>query len=334
MFIQKSKKLHILIVAPFKIPSLFYGGTERVIWDLGKTLSNQGFKVSFLVLEGSQCNFANILILKSNIPYNDQIPNDVDLVHFNLDPKEEINKPYLVTVHGNPAFNDVQNIQSVFVSKNHAERYGSDVFVYNGLDWDNYQKPELHKQRNSFHFLANAAWRLKNVKGAIKITKKATEKLTVLGGYRFNIRMGLRLTFDNHVSFKGMVNNHQKSHYISQSKGLIFPVLWHEPFGLAIIESLYFGCPIFATPYGSLSEIVLTEFGVLSNKQDELVAAIKQSDSFDQKKCSEYAVSKFSAIAMTANYIELYEKVLNGEILNAHQPKLIKDKETKFLPYS
>ena len=31
---------------------------------------------------------------------------------------------------------------------------------------------------------------------------------------------------------------------------------WHEPFGIALIEALYFGCPVFGTPYGSLPEIV------------------------------------------------------------------------------
>ena len=46
------------------------------------------------------------------------------------------------------------------------------------------------------------------------------------------------------------------SSLLNASRGLIFPVRWHEPFGLAVIESLYFGCPVFATPYGALPELV------------------------------------------------------------------------------
>ena len=52
MFIQKDKK-HILIVYNAKIPALLYGGIQRVIWDLGKSLVGKGYKVSFLVKEGS-----------------------------------------------------------------------------------------------------------------------------------------------------------------------------------------------------------------------------------------------------------------------------------------
>ncbi len=63
---------------------------------------------------------------------------------------------------------------------------------------------------------------------------------------------------------------------LNQSKGLIFPVLWHEPFGLAITESLFYGCPIFGTPYGALPEIVQSEYGFLSNDSKELINAIKE----------------------------------------------------------
>ena len=48
---------------------------------------------------------------------------------------------------------------SVFVSKNHANRYQSNEYVYNGLDWDDYGKVDLEKKRKRFHFLGNAAWR-------------------------------------------------------------------------------------------------------------------------------------------------------------------------------
>lgn len=333
MFIQQNKE-HILIVNHSKIPALKYGGTERVIWDLGKKLVDKGFKVSYLVAEGSYCDFADVLFYNPNLSINAQIPEDVDLVHFNFNPKEEITKPYLVTVHGNPSFGELLNIQSVFVSYNHAERYGSTAFVYNGLDWNNYPKVNLNQPRKHFHFLANAAWRVKNVKGAISICKKARQQLAVLGGHRFNLKMGLRLTFDTHVQFKGMVDNQQKARYLAESKGLIFPVLWHEPFGLAIIESLYFGCPIFATPYGSLNEMVNKDVGFLSASADELAMALLNADDYNKNLCHDYALENFSSEVMTNAYIKYYEKVWNGEQLNEKEPTLIEQPTQKFLPYS
>jgi glycosyltransferase involved in cell wall biosynthesis len=334
MLILKNKKLHILIVAPFKIPALLYGGTERVIWDLGKTLANAGYQVSFLVKEGSYCDFANILNFDPKKEFNDQIPDDVDLVHFNFSPHQSIKKPYIVTIHGNVPLGDVQDQQSVFVSENHANRYGSQTFVYNGLDWNNYPKPDLKNQRKGFHFLANAAWKVKNLKGAIAITKKANEHLNVLGGYRFNFKMGWRFTLDAHVRFRGMVDNFKKSTFLNQSNGLIFPVLWHEPFGLAVIESLYFGCPVFATPYGSLPELVTEKVGFLSNNGSELASAIQHSNQFNKQDCHDLAQSSFSAQKMTENYLLLYEKVLNGEVLNSSSPQLKENITTRYLPYT
>ncbi|MEF9931013.1 MAG: glycosyltransferase, partial [Bacteroidales bacterium] len=53
-----------------------------------------------------------------------------------------------------------------------------------------------------------------------------------------------------------MIGGEQKLNILKESKGLIFPVIWNEPFGLAITESLYCGAPVFGTPYGSLPELI------------------------------------------------------------------------------
>lgn len=324
--------MHILIFNPCKIPALLYGGTERVIWDLGYALTQIGHKVTFLVNKGSYCAFADVCYFDTSKDINSQIPESVDVVHCQTIPPQAIKKPYLITIHGNPIYGDLLNMQSVFVSQNHAKRYNSKVFVHNGLNWNNYPKPDLAAKKLYFHFLANAAWKVKNLKGAIEITKKAKEKLVVLGGYRLNLKMGPRFTFDTHVSFKGMVNNQQKAGYMQHSKGLIFPVLWNEPFGLAVIESLYFGCPVFGTPYGSLPELVNSEVGFLSSKSNEIEYALINVASFDKKICLQYALSNFSAQVMANNYLKYYEKVLNKEILNCKMPTLVEQVAQKYLP--
>ena len=60
---------------------------------------------------------------------------------------------------------------------------------------------------------------------------------------------------------------------------LLFPVKWHEPFGLALIESLYFGNPVFGTPFGF--------------------------ERFDRRRCHEYACDRFSSTVMAKNYVDL-----------------------------
>jgi len=328
--------MKILIVLKAIIPVHLYGGIERVIWDLGKELVQLGHQVTYLVKRGSYCDFAEVIPIDESIDIIDQILENVDIVHFHFIPSilDKIKKPYLITVHENIITADNFDQNSVFVSKNHAERYGSTSFVYNGLDWDNYIKPDFSKDRTYFHFLGKAAWRVKNVEGAIQVIKKTrAEKLKVLGGVRFNVKMGLRFTFSPRVSFYGMVGGSEKEQLLNSSKGLIFPVRWHEPFGLAIIESLYFGCPVFGTPYGALPEIVKEEFGVLSNNAFELATAIENSDSFNPKLCHEYALTTFNSKNMALAYFEKYQRILSGEKLNKISPKLKEMPKEKFLEW-
>lgn len=312
--------MNILIVINSVLPALKYGGTERVMWYLGKELAQMGNTVHFLAAEGSACDFAKMHILRFDVAMEQQIPTDVDVVHFNnYVPCDFSAKPYIVTFHGNNIHGDIDR-NAVFVSRNHAQRFGSDQFVYNGLDWNDYGDLYMGT-RSYFHFLGKAAWRVKNVRGCIRMIKKMHgQRLYVLGGYRFNFKMGLRLTFTPKVRFKGMVGGEDKNTYLQHSKGLVFPVLWDEPFGLAVTESLYCGAPVFATPFGSLPELVIDEVGHLSRSEGELIEAMLHADRYYPSVCHEYAGDLFNSRRMAEAYTLKYERVISGECLNATHP--------------
>lgn len=312
--------MNITIVNHSVIPALLYGGTERVIWYLGKELAKMGHKITYLVAAGSQCDFAKIIVFHPEKPINQQIPENTDIVHFNFPVKEKIAKPNITTIHGNSSPNQVFDINTVFVSHNHAERHNSESFVYNGMEWKDYGKPDLTGPRSYFHFLGNAAWKVKNISGAIDVCNTANERLVVLGGQRVNFKMGFRFTASSKVKFYGMVGGPKKANLVSQSKGLIFPVLWDEPFGLALTESMYLGCPVFGTPFGSLPEIVTEKFGFLTTDKSELARAIKNHNSFNRKFISDYAAETFNSAIMAKEYIKRYEIVLAGNSLNDKKP--------------
>ena len=223
----------------------------------------------------------------------------------------------MVTYHGNSHDNAHMPANSIFVSRNHALRHGCDSYVHNGLDWNDYGPINLNRQRRGFHFLGKAAWRVKNVSGAIDVTKSIPGgTLEVLGGNRFNFKMGWRLTFSPRFHFHGMVGNEEKVNVITQSHGLLFPVKWNEPFGLAVTESLYLGTPVFATPYGSLPELVTDEVGYLTNNCTDMAAHITEhSGAYSPSICHEYAADLFSSAAMARNYLKKYETVLSGQVL-------------------
>jgi hypothetical protein len=61
--------MHILFVNHAPIPVFAYGGTERVIWDLGKSLVGLGHRVSYLVPQGSHCDFAQVLAIREGVDW-------------------------------------------------------------------------------------------------------------------------------------------------------------------------------------------------------------------------------------------------------------------------
>ncbi|MDR1684086.1 MAG: glycosyltransferase [Elusimicrobiota bacterium] len=326
--------MNIVLVCNAVLPPALYGGTERVVWYLGKALAAMGHKVTFMCDGRTKSDFAAVIPCDGAKPFLPQLPKGTDIIHFHGDvPQDAADLPnYIKTNHGQYGGD---NEREVYVSKNHALRFGSNSYVYNGMDWDDYGPVALDNQRRYFHFLGKAAWRVKNLKGAVSTVLAAgkREELAVLGGSRLNFKMGFRFTLSPRVKFYGMVGGREKLILLQQSKGLVFPVLWHEPFGIAVIESLYFGCPVLATPYGSLPELVTPDVGFLSDSRPQLSKACREIDAFSGRRCHEYARDLFSSKRMALEYLKKYEEVLNGRSLNPNPPQVKNVPHQKFLPW-
>lgn len=332
--------LRILLVYDAVFPVKEYGGTERVVYSLGKALVQLGHQVTFLARAGSQFPFAQVIAIDPDRKISQQIPEDIDLVHFHLflEPGEVVHKPHLTTVHGHIEQEHTFDINTVFVSRSHAQLYGCTSYVHNGMAWDDLPAPNLKGKRDAFHFLGKASWKVKNLKGAIDVirhTKK--EKLDILGGTRYSerlLKMGPHYFFHPRLRFKGMVGSPEKEQLLQQSKGLVFPILWLEPFGMAIIESLYHGCPVFGTPYGSLPELVVPDVGFLSTSRSVLTTAVEQAGSYDRTRCHEYARDTFGGRTLARAYLKKYELVLNGKTLSPTPPRATGKKATAILPFN
>ena len=226
--------MNILLICDARLPVFAYGGTERVVWDLANALSAMGHHVRLLAAAGTVCPFAEVLSIDPRRPLKCQIPDDVDIVHFHNRPEFDPDIdffPYVYTQHGNEVSSRPMPLNTVFVSENHAHRFGSDQYVHNGLDWAPYGAPDFARSRKWVHFLGNAAWKVKNLRGAMQVARDAGEILAVLGGYRLNFKRGFRFTISPSVKFFGMVGGQKKLDLLNSSRGLIFPVIWDEPFG-------------------------------------------------------------------------------------------------------
>jgi len=298
--------LQITLIHPAKFPVSKYGGTERVVWWLAQGLSELGHQVNLVCAPGSQCPYAKVWSSTEPLP-------STDITHHFNTPTEEPESPYLITIEGNGKPGEIFLPNTVFVSRNHAERHGATVFVYNGLNPNDYLYQA--QKNNSLLFLAKASWSVKNVKGAVRIARQSSCELNILGGSRTWLPSWRK------VHWRGMLGGEAKASFIARSKGLLFPVLWNEPFGIAVTESLVSGTPVLATPFGSMKELVNPEVGRLCASYQEFITAVKELGSFKPEVCRDWALSKFHYRLMAKKYIEFYEVILSGKKLNPKSPK-------------
>ena len=110
--------MNILLVSDTRIPVFSYGGTERVIWDLGYALTKLGHKITFLVAPDSKCDFAKTIFLQKAVDIRKQIPPCTDIVHFQFKPDfdldDDFSYPYAFTEHGNNKNGSQLPLNSIF----------------------------------------------------------------------------------------------------------------------------------------------------------------------------------------------------------------------------
>jgi glycosyltransferase involved in cell wall biosynthesis len=204
---------------------------------------------------------------------------------------------------------------TVFCSKNHAERHGSDVFILNALDPEDYGSVDWKSQRQDLLFLGYAKRPEKNLTTCLRLARENGRKLAIVGGkfkwYRWR----------PWARYHGFLGGIEKNQVLNNSVALLFPVLWHEPFGIALIEALYFGNPVIGTVYGSLPEIVHPQVGFLSTRYSELLEALDDVERWNRRGCHEYVMERFHIKRMTDEYLQLYHRILDGELLQVNPPR-------------
>ena len=138
-----------------------------------------------------------------------------------------------------------------------------------------------------------------------------------LEGFRYYSDKVLPYVLKNkNIMYCGNVSGGEKLKFISESKGLLFPINWEEPFGMAVIEALACGTPVIAMNRGAMPEII--EHGVtgfLADNEKEFEEYMDRIDEIDPNVCRESMEKKFSASRMAAEYVKRYEQAirLNGK---------------------
>src|SRR6266542_186918 len=212
--------------------------------------------------------------------------------------------PFVQTLEGNLRAGAAVPPSNIFVSRDHARRYGSDVFVYNGLDPADYL---FRSHKEDYDLFLGRLHSVKSYRWAIAGAKRSGRRLLLAGGWRPSFR--------RNITYVGEVDGRRKAELLAGARCLWMPALWDEPFGLTTIEALFSGTPVLATRRGALPEVVTPEVGILGDTLEELVAGAETIHTRAPQACRARAERYFTHLVMAEEYVRMYRCLLEtGEL--------------------
>src|SRR5258707_12753138 len=284
--------MRIAQVAPLMeaVPPKLYGGSERIVAHLCQKLTALGHDVTLfasgdsivdarlapvwpqaLRLDPSICDYlAPHMVMLETLAHRaeafDVIHSHVDYLAYPL--LRRLGVPFVTTLHGRLDLPVLQRIYDVFedvpvVSISDAQRQPVPHANYVGTIHHGVPERSLLPGFGAGGYLAFLG-RISPEKApdaAIRIAALAGMKLKIAAKVDRVDREYFKeeiepLLAQPHVEFIGEIAEHQKAEFLGNAVGLVFPIAWREPFGLAMIEAMACGTPVLAMGNGSVPEVV------------------------------------------------------------------------------
>lgn len=183
--------------------------------------------------------------------------------------------------------------------------YGADQANGNFYDCviPNYFDPNdfefSNEKEDSFLYIGRIIDR-KGIQIAEEICKRTGDRLLVAGPGEYS-------GFGKYI---GVLNQQQKSHYMSKAKAVIMPTLYLEPFGGVMIESFFCGTPVISTNWGAFVENNIEGVtGYRCNTLREFCEAMDKVETLDHYKIRNYANDKFSMEVVKRQYQSYFDRL-------------------------
>jgi glycosyltransferase involved in cell wall biosynthesis len=335
-------QMRIALIAPpfIPVPPPAYGGTELYIAHLAEALVARGHDVTVFANGEStvRCRIRAIYGQKQwPLPPGDSgtlknVDHSVwamheggtdpyDLVHVNdalaVPLSRFLSKPVVHTLH-HPHENALSELYArypavQYVAISDAQRSLESMplltTIRHGIRLQDYQM--IERKQPYLAFLG----RMAPVKGphlAIAAARRAGIPLKLAG----EIQPVFQSYWDSmvaphidgrNVEFVGEASHDVKNELLGNASALLFPIQWHEPFGLVMIEAMACGTPVLALPGGAVREVVADGVSgwVCASVADMAQRACDLQIS--GLSCRSYVEEHFSVEHMAASYEALYQ---------------------------
>jgi glycosyltransferase involved in cell wall biosynthesis len=304
--------MHVVVASHHRLPVEGYGGTQRVVVALVRGLAALGHRVTLLAQPGTRVPEAAKVVdvppkvLKdAGADLTPFLPHGVDVVHAHFPLKRAPkNVPFVQTLHANLKLGTPLPPNTIFLSRDHARRHGSEVFVYNGLDPAGFI---FRRRKEKWDLFLGRLHSTKGYHWAVEAAKLTGRRLILAGGWR--------PSFTGAIKYVGEVDGKRKAVLLARARCLWSPALWDEPFGLPTIEALFSGTPVLGTRRGAMPEIVTSDVGALADTLEELLAMADSIDTRSPETCRVRAERWFTHLTMATEYVRMYQQVIAGGAL-------------------
>lgn len=338
------KKLRILLIVPpaIPLPAVTYGGIERIAFPLITHLSQKGHEVIVLAHPDSSGPFQLIPYHSANGKYYtrkgyenlNSIRNIIqqiqpDLVHDFCNPSLSSFCPFRIPLIWTlPSFPQMRNVYPLLWRQSHTLIIGCAHHVSKQVPslfqrWTIYNSVEYHKYSFTNQLSPDSPLvflgRIEPIKGAhiaIRIAQRTKNHLIIAGNllpqFQDYFDQDIAPHLSDSIRYIGPVDDIQKNDLFRHAKAFIFPLQWHEPFGITVIEAMSCGTPVLAFPYGSMPELIQHGInGFLCHSEDEMTNLVHSVPLLSRETCRRTVEEKFSIQAMGEQYLHAYYELLS-----------------------
>lgn len=250
--------------------------------------------------------------------------SDFDIIHNHFDflpltYSRLTNTPMVTTIHGFSSAKIIPvyqkyNSSSHYISISNADRSKDLQYldtVYNGLRTEDFTFNAI--PQDYLLFLG----RIHPDKGtaqAIEIAKQTKRKLIIAGIIQDQAYFEEKVKpfLNDQIEFIGSANPSKRDELLGNAAALLHPILFEEPFGLSVAESMLCGTPVIAYNKGAMPELIKDmETGFLVSNVNEAANAVDALASITRSDCRQWAEAMFSKEKMASDYLKNYHRIVD-----------------------